>query len=161
MKNFLKTKGLKMTAQREVIFRAFFDTPSLWTVEDLYHRVRAIDPAIGYSTVWRTLNLICDVGLGEKKYFADGIVRYDKSSGRPNGKVICSSCGDAHEFTLDEAFRCLQDKADEVGLAPTAYRVEIVGVCLVCRRKSESTQVVDIRPATASPALTQKRKARS
>ncbi len=51
MKEFLRTKGYKMTPQREMIFRAFFELGEHVTVEELYEKVRKIDPSVGHSTV--------------------------------------------------------------------------------------------------------------
>ncbi len=135
MRNFLKTKGLKMTSQRETIFRAFFESEPHMTVEELHERVVEMDPAIAYTTVWRTLKLICDVGLGEKKYFGDGVVRYDRVTSTPHGHLVCQKCGSTEEFFSSEITRLLQDKADESGLLPEEFRIEIIGICLKCRQE--------------------------
>ena len=148
MRNFLRTKGLKMTPQRECIFRAFYDRSSPVTVEELCLAVRSKDPEIGYSTVWRTLKLICDIGLGEKKYFSDGLVRYDKLTSEKKGQMSCQICGSTKEFPLaDVVERALRDVADESGLVPEAFRVEIEGICLLCResaRNGKKESVIDI-----------------
>ena len=137
-----------MTPQRECIFRAFYDRSSPVTVEELYLAVKSKDPEIGYSTVWRTLKLICDIGLGEKKYFSDGMVRYDKLSSEKKGQISCQICGFTKEFLLaDIVERALRDVADESGLVPEAFRVEIEGICLSCResaRDEKKEGIIDL-----------------
>jgi Fur family ferric uptake transcriptional regulator len=51
MKEFLKTKGFKITPQRELIFRSFFEMDKHVSVDELYDKVREKDRSIGYSTV--------------------------------------------------------------------------------------------------------------
>ena len=142
-----------MTSQRETIFRAFFESEPHMTVEELHERVIAMDPAIAYTTVWRTLKLICEVGLGEKKYFGDGVVRYDRVTSTPHGHLVCHQCGSTEEFFSSEITRLLEDRADESGLLPEEYRIEVVGICLKCRQASGSMKsssednVVDISGA--------------
>lgn len=152
MRNFLKTKGLKMTSAREIIFRVFFESESHLTVEELHERVQIVDPSIAYSTVWRTLKLICEVGLGEKKYFGDGVVRYDRVTSSPHGHLVCRQCGSTEEFFSPEINRLLQDRADESGLMPHEFKVEVIGSCLECRQKEAQKEsgaaddnVTDIR----------------
>ena len=50
MREFLRTKGFKMTPQRELIFRAFFEMGKHVSVDELYAKVRQKDTSIGYST---------------------------------------------------------------------------------------------------------------
>ncbi len=128
-----------MTSQRETIFRAFFESEPHMTVEELHERVISMDPAIAYTTVWRTLKLICEVGLGEKKYFGDGVVRYDRVTATPHGHLVCQKCGSTEEFFSSEITRLLQDRADESGLLPEEYRIEVVGICLKCRQQREAS----------------------
>ncbi len=128
-----------MTSQRETIFRAFFESEPHMTVEELHERVISMDPAIAYTTVWRTLKLICDIGLGEKKYFGDGVVRYDRVTSTPHGHLVCQRCGSTEEFFSNEITRLLQDKADESGLLPEEFRIEVVGICLKCRQERGAT----------------------
>lgn len=149
MRNFLKTKGLKMTSAREIIFRTFFESESHLTVEELHERVQKVDQSIAYSTVWRTLKLICDVGLGEKKYFGDGVVRYDRVTSSPHGHLVCRQCGSTEEFFSPEINRLLQDRADESGLMPHEFKVEVIGSCLQCRQ-NESQEKSDTSKASAA-----------
>lgn len=138
-----------MTSARETIFRVFFESESHLTVEELHQRVSAVDSSIAYSTVWRTLKLICDIGLGEKKYFGDGVVRYDRVTSKPHGHLVCSQCGATEEFFSSEINRLLQDKADESGILPSEFRIEVMGICLKCRQSSSENssdgEIVDIR----------------
>ncbi|HSH00292.1 MAG TPA: transcriptional repressor [candidate division Zixibacteria bacterium] len=150
-----------MTSQRETIFRVFFESESHLTVEELHDRVRKIDSAIAYSTVWRTMKLICDIGLAEKKYFGDGVVRYDRVTSKPHGHLVCNQCGATEEFFSTEINRLLHDRAEESGMRAEELRIEVIGACLKCRergatvgdtQRGDSDTVIDIRGARKSGA---------
>jgi Fur family ferric uptake transcriptional regulator len=137
MREFLKTKGFKMTPQRELIFRAFFELGEHVTVDELYSRVREKDSAIGYSTVWRNLKLICKVGLAEEVNLGDGVTRYDRITRKPHGHFYCEECKKLTEFDMSEVKGLLDDVAHSYSFQTESMKVEIRGRCKVCaERKS-------------------------
>ena len=137
MREFLKTKGFKMTPQRELIFRAFFDSGRHVTVDELYERVRQIDGAIGHSTVWRNLKLICKVGLAEEVNLGDGITRYDRITDEPHGHLYCLECKRLIEFDVDDMLSALDQAAQQNRFSPTGYKVEIQGYCPECQSERD------------------------
>src|SRR5207248_4152643 len=72
----LKKVGLKHTAQRDTILRAFLETREHLSTDELHRLVKKRDPKIGFTTVYRTLKLLAECGLASEVAFHDGIVRY-------------------------------------------------------------------------------------
>ena len=89
-----------MTPQRELIFRSFFELGRHVSVDDVYDKVRERDRSIGYSTVWRNLKLICQVGLAEEVSLGDGVTRYDRVTKVPHGHYYCTVCKSVTEFNV-------------------------------------------------------------
>jgi Fur family ferric uptake transcriptional regulator len=135
MKEFLRTKGYKMTPQREMIFRAFFELGEHVTVEELYEKVRKIDPSVGHSTVWRNLKLICEVGLAEEVQMGDGVTRYDRVTREPHGHLFCTGCKSVVEFNVESIVRLMTSEAVERDFVPEHFKVEVHGFCAECRKK--------------------------
>ncbi|MDH4155748.1 MAG: transcriptional repressor [candidate division Zixibacteria bacterium] len=136
MKEFLKTKGFKMTPQRELVFRSFFELGRHVSVDELYERVRQKDRSIGYSTVWRNLKLICKVGLAEEVNMGDGITRYDRITRDLHGHLFCVSCKDVVEFKAETMAQFLADKARDLDFEADGFKIEIQGYCRKCRKKN-------------------------
>ncbi|HUV31050.1 MAG TPA: transcriptional repressor [Acidobacteriota bacterium] len=134
MKELLRTRGFKVTPQRELIFRAFFDLGRHVTVDELYRRVRASDQSVGYTTVWRNLKLICKVGLAEEVNLGDGVTRYDRITRRPHGHLYCLKCKKVVEFGMDDVTGSLRRTARKESFAVEGVKVEIHGVCKSCRQ---------------------------
>ncbi len=138
MKEFLRTKGFKLTPQRELIFRAFFELGEHITVDELYEKVRARDRSIGYSTVWRNLKLICRVGLAEEVNIGDGVTRYDRVTKKPHGHMYCQDCKKFIEFDAEKVVGILAQMAHESGFKAEDFRLEIQGYCEDCRKRRDA-----------------------
>ncbi len=136
MKEFLRTKGFKMTPQRELIFRSFFELEEHITVDELYDKVRILDRSIGYSTVWRNLKLICKVGLAEEVNLGDGITRYDRVTKVPHGHLFCISCKKLEEFPVEQLVGLLAQTAGDKSFTPENFKIEIQGFCEKCQKEN-------------------------
>ena len=133
MKEFLRTKGFKMTPQRELIFRSFFELGEHVSVDELYDKVRNLDRSIGYSTVWRNLKLICKVGLAEEVNLGDGITRYDRVTTVPHGHLFCLSCKKLEEFPVEQIVALLAQTAGEHDFLSENFKIEVQGFCKACQ----------------------------
>ena len=136
MKEFLRTKGFKMTPQREVIFRSFFELGKHITVDELYEKVRERDHSVGYATVWRNLKLICKVGLAEEVNLGDSVTRYDRITREPHGHLYCLVCKQLIEFNSEKIVGALEKISKDRGFQPDGFKIEIQGVCDQCRAKT-------------------------
>lgn len=135
MKEFLKTKGFKMTPQRELIFRSFFELGEHVSVDELYAKVRQIDNSIGYSTVWRNLKLITKVGLAVEVNIGDGITRYDRVTKIPHGHLFCVECKNVIEFNVEQIVGLLAQTAGDYSFTPSSFKIEVQGTCPDCASK--------------------------
>ena len=128
--HFLRQKGLKQTRQRQIILDTFLATNEHLTAEDLYMRVQAHNPEIGFATVYRTLHLIVDSGIAREREFSAGRKYYEHVVGetRDHHHLICQKTGKIVEFYLPEFVRDALDKiAVEHGFRLTGYTLELFG----------------------------------
>lgn len=127
-----------MTPQRELVFRSFFELGKHVSVDELYERIREMDKSVGYSTVWRNLKLICDVGLAREVNVGDGVTRYDRVTRKPHGHLYCLSCRKLVEFEIDRIAGHLAEVASKEQFESENLKVEIEGYCKSCRVAEES-----------------------
>ena len=73
----IQKKGLKRTAQRDLILDVFLRTERHLSNEDLYRLVKEEDSSIGQTTVYRTLKLLSEAGLAREVRFGDGRTHYE------------------------------------------------------------------------------------
>lgn len=133
--DFLVTKRLKSTRQRELILEEFLRAGAHLSTEELYLRLRRKNPRIGYATVHRTLKLFAECGIAEQRHFGDGQARYEASGhDEHHDHLICVACGKIVEFE-DPRIEKLQDEvAGEHGFSIERHRLELYGICSACRQ---------------------------
>lgn len=126
-----------MTQQRELIFRSFFELGQHVSVDELHEKVRKVDRAVGYSTVWRNLKLICRVGLAKEVNLGDGVTRYDRITRAPHGHLFCVQCRDLVEFDIAEVVEQLTVQSKKSRFLPDEFKVEVSGYCESCQKERE------------------------
>src|SRR3990172_12102695 len=94
---YLEGHNLKHTKQREAILEAFVEAKGHITSEEIYKRVKDKYPHIGYTTVYRTMKLLCDAGLANERHFEDGVTRYEIQH-EHHDHLVCVRCGKIIEF---------------------------------------------------------------
>ena len=133
----IKKAGLKHTAQRDVILEVFLRTEGHSSAEDLYNIVKAEDPTVGFTTVYRTLKLLAECGLAREERLGDGLRRYEHNYKHPHhDHLICTECGELIEFYNE----VIEQKQDEIaaahGFRPTRHSLRIFGVCAKCQAQA-------------------------
>jgi Fur family ferric uptake transcriptional regulator len=152
----IQKKGLKRTAQRDLILDIFLRTEEHLSSEDLYRLVQKEDENIGQTTVYRTLKLLTEAGLAREVRFGDGRTHYEHHyKHQHHDHMICSECGRIIEFFSAE-LEALQDAmAAKHRFLVTQHLLRIIGVCAECRRamreagKEETASRTRTRQATA------------
>ena len=128
-REYLATRRLNTTSQREVIVDQFFRTKDHISIDELLSRVRRRAPKVGYATVYRTLKLLVESGLAVERQFGDGQARFEVV-GDHHDHLICTKCGLILEFEDDEIER-LQDRiaARLGGFSVIRHRHELYAMC--------------------------------
>ena len=145
----IQKKGLKRTAQRELILEVFLRTEEHLSSEDLYRLVKREDPAVGQTTVYRTLKLLSEAGLAREVRFGDGRTHYEHNyKHQHHDHMICSECGKIIEF-YSAKLEALQDAmAEKHRFEITQHLLRIIGICAECRRTKKQAEK---REAVAPP----------
>ncbi len=128
----LKERGLKSTAQRDDIARAFFDLGHHISAEELYAEVKKRNPHVGYATIYRTLRLLRECELLIERHFDEGQARYEAVGERHHDHFICERCGKIIEFENEAIERMQQIVARELKVELTRHKMELYGVCREC-----------------------------
>jgi Fur family ferric uptake transcriptional regulator len=132
----LKSKGLKVTRQRELILESFLKTGKHIGVEELLLQVRRRSPTIGNATVYRTMKLFVEAGIAEERRFSTGATLYEAHDGdeHHHDHLICTSCERIFEFENEEIEKLQDEVAESHGFRLTHHKMELYGVCRDCQR---------------------------
>ena len=133
---FMLRRGLRSTEQRRLIIDTLFTARDHVTIDGLLQQVRALDPRVGYATVYRTLKLLTESGVAQEHHFGDGHTRYELADSEAHhDHLICVECGTITEFE-EPAVEALQERiASRHGFEVRAHKHELYGVCADCQKK--------------------------
>jgi len=130
---FIRSKGLRRTNQREKVLEVFLATEKHMSVDKLYKFVKRKYPHIGHTTVYRTMKLLAECGLCEEVDFGDGLARFEHKYGHNHhDHLICLRCGKATEVVKQEIEKLQDDLAKRHGFTPVKHKLEIFGICKRC-----------------------------
>lgn len=129
-------KDYKLTPQRKVILNAFMDNAKgHLSAEDIYGIVKSRNPEIGLATVYRTLELLADIGVLQKMNFGDGRSRYEfaQEEEHHHHHLICLSCGEVLEFTDDLLESLETTVVGKTGFKILDHQLKFYGYCKKCQ----------------------------
>lgn len=128
---------LKMTGQRRVIARVLSESADHPDVEELYRRATALDARISIATVYRTVRLLEENGILERRDFGGGRARYEPSEHGHHHHLIDVDTGRVIEFEDEEHERVLQAIAARLGFELVSHRLELFGRRIETRKRAK------------------------
>lgn len=130
MPNRLETKcteaGLKMTGQRKVILRVLDESEDHPSVDTVHERAKDIDPSISIATVYRTLNMLDEIGLVVRHEFKENFSRFEVNMDHHH-HLIDLETGDVVEFQSPEMEAMKEKIARDLGYELVECRLELYG----------------------------------
>jgi Fur family ferric uptake transcriptional regulator len=120
-------RGLKMTGQRRVIARVLSEASDHPDVEELYRRAAALDARISIATVYRTVRLLEEKGILERRDFGGGRARYEPTEHGHHYHLIDIDTGKVIEFQDPEYQLLMQTIAERLGFDLVSLRLELFG----------------------------------
>lgn len=133
--DYLAARNLKHSRQREEVLDIFLNINRHLSAHELYQIAQKKYPKLGFATIYRTLKLFCESGLGRELKFEDGTARYEHLYGHQHhDHLICTECGKLTEV-IDPAIEQLQEKLFlRHGFSPQRHRLELYGICKNCKK---------------------------
>jgi Fur family ferric uptake transcriptional regulator len=129
----MRARGLRWTPQRRVLIDVLSGASGHLTGSELIERCRAIDPETIPSTVYRTLDVLEELGLVRHGHGADGREEFHVLPDAEHGHLHCQSCGGTWDLTRIEAEALVESLQRDRGFAVDLSHVTIVGRCTACR----------------------------
>jgi Fe2+ or Zn2+ uptake regulation protein len=133
-----RDEGLRVTPQRQAIFRLLHGVGTHPTVESLFEAARTEMPTISRKTVYQTVHDLEEMGEVELLDVGTGSIRVDPNVEHAHQHLVCTRCGTVRDVLLDIADLRV----------PARYRreftveaVEVVfrGVCEECSNQRQPT----------------------
>jgi Fur family ferric uptake transcriptional regulator len=134
----LHERGLRWTPQRRLLVEVLAQTDGHITGAELVERCRKQDSEVTPSTVYRTLDVLEDIGLIRHAHGLDGREEFHVRPAREHGHLHCSVCGRAWEIAASDVAGLVRDFDEARGFNVDLGHLSVVGVCADCQEESES-----------------------
>jgi len=135
MSSALSQAGLRMTGPRRGVAQLLSEREGQFTAEELLAESQRRGLGIGRATIFRSLELLGRLNLVERIDLPSGEHAYLLCEPEHHHHVICSQCGRAASFGMDD--RGLPERLEQVARATgyriDAHRLEVYGRCPDCQ----------------------------
>jgi Fur family transcriptional regulator, ferric uptake regulator len=128
----LHERGLRWTPQRRLLIEVLAQTDGHVTGAELVERCRRLDPQTIPSTVYRTLDVLEELGLLRHAHAADGREEFHVLPEREHGHLHCTQCGGTWEIEAPEARGLVGQLRDRRGFSVDLSHLTISGLCREC-----------------------------
>jgi Fur family ferric uptake transcriptional regulator len=135
----LRQRGLRWTPQRRAVVEALAVSDGHITGAELIERCRAIDAATIPSTVYRTLDVLEELGLVQHGHGADGREEFHVGPEGLHGHLHCSTCGGRWEIRAGAARAIVEGLRSSDGFEVDLSHVTVVGLCADCAATAAAT----------------------
>ncbi|MBM7556137.1 Fur family transcriptional regulator [Halanaerobacter jeridensis] len=135
LKNILAANNYKLTSQRKQILKVLLDSQGEHlSAEDIYEILKEDNPGIGLATVYRTLELFCELGLVQELDFDEERKRYEvEGEGAHHHHLICLNCNKIIEFNDEILEDFEQNLQQEYNFEVTEHKMKFYGYCKDCK----------------------------
>lgn len=139
LKEQLKVKGYKLTPQRRAVVNIVLENKgNHLTAEEMYDLVKKDCPEIGLATIYRTVQLLEEIGILCKINLDDGCNRYellDDEEMHHHHHLICRKCGKVVEVEEDLLDTIEKNVEDKYKFKIENHSVKFLGICNECLEK--------------------------
>jgi Fur family ferric uptake transcriptional regulator len=137
--------GYRLTMPRKVIINELYNSDKHLSVDDIYYNIHKRHPNIGLTSVYRTLELLVELGIVYKFDFGDGRARFELVEGTKNmghhHHLVCTECGkiiDYNDF-VDEELELMKKTEKELerkyDFKIKNHILQFYGKCKKCKNK--------------------------
>ncbi len=132
----LSRQGYKLTRQRRAVVEVVTQANTRLSAADVYVEAQGACPDLGLTTVYRTLEILEQMGVIRRVHLDDGCEGFAPASAEHGHLLICSGCQTTIEFEDCDLKALLKRVSAQTGFTIEQHWLELVGLCPHCRKKA-------------------------
>ena len=131
----LRGSGYRLTPQRQLVLRAVEELGHA-TVDEVLAQVRTQASAVNASTVYRTLEVLEELGLVRHTHLSDRAPTYHSASQPEHFHLVCRNCQRVRSVEPDVAAALVATLRAVHGFEVDLGHLAIFGNCVNCESES-------------------------
>jgi Fur family ferric uptake transcriptional regulator len=134
----LTREGHRLTTPRQAIIRLVAPRSDHFSAQEVWDEVRGQHRGIGRATVFRTLDLLAELGVLNRIHTGDSCHRYTVCDTRHHHHLMCVACGQVMPLEASGIEQQIRRMAGEAGFELLTHHLELIGRCASCRQQTTS-----------------------
>ncbi len=139
----LRAAGYRITPQRMALIEILCQNGGHPSAGQLHEQLKQRFPTTSLATVYKTLNVLKEIGEVMEIGFAGTDARYDSAHPEPHPHLICVQCRRIEDIDLRhfEPRSWTEQIAERSGYRILGYRIDIYGLCPQCQQDTRDTDI--------------------
>ncbi|MDI3537254.1 MAG: Fur family transcriptional regulator [Eubacteriaceae bacterium] len=140
----LRKSGYKLTPQRRMTIDALLAKGNEhFSVDELYRQVKEESPEVGMSTIYRTVQILEEMGIITRRNFDDGFARFElceRNEKHWHHHLICLKCNKVIEMQ-DDYLEALEKEIEEKkNFIIMNHELKVYGYCSDCYKNMKGVK---------------------
>lgn len=131
----LSEQGYKLTRQRKAVVEVVTHAHTRLSAAEVFAKAQRVCPDLGLTTVYRTLEILEQMGVIRRVHLDDGCEGFAPASAEHGHHLICSRCQETIEFEDCNMTSLLRRVAEQTGFTIEQHWLELVGLCPKCQKR--------------------------
>jgi Fur family ferric uptake transcriptional regulator len=128
----LRISGYRITKPRRAIIKAILEDETYSSPAEVHARAKLYCPTVGLVTIYRTLDLLAEMGYVRRIHTEQGCNSYAAASHGHRHHVVCRRCGATVEVDGCDLSPFMARVSQETGYRIEDHLLELVGLCSAC-----------------------------
>ena len=148
--NALRASGYRVTPQRQLVLEAVTRLEHA-TPDEIYSEVKQTAVGFNLSTVYRTLELLEQIGLVTHTHLGHGAHRYHLAANAHHVHLVCRTCGAITQLEPAVIAGLVTQLDAEHGFEVDVGHLTVFGTCSQCRMKPDEAGLPGAGPPRTGP----------
>ncbi|MEK6559653.1 MAG: transcriptional repressor [Planctomycetota bacterium] len=127
----LRNNGMKITPQRLMIFKILENNTSHPSAEEVFKRVKKIYPTVSFTTIYKTLETLRDLGEVQELIIDEDRKHYDPNTDIHH-HIICSNCKKILDIFEDFSQHVKMPDTLKKDYTVSGFQISFHGICKDC-----------------------------
>ena len=128
----LRARGYRVTPQRQLVLAAVTKLEHA-TPEEIWADVQQTASGVNISTIYRSLELLEELGLVTHTHLGHGAPRYHLAAEAEHIHLVCAECGRITQIPPEAVAPLVSALADDYGFQTDVGHLTVFGRCESCR----------------------------
>ena len=140
----ISRQGHRLTGPRLALVRILAARDHFFSAQDAWDEVQASGLDVGRATVFRTLDLLTEMGILDRVHAGDGCHRYIVCEPKHHHHFMCADCGRVQTFEAPDVEAQIGRLAVAGGFTVITHHLELIGRCAECQTNPGRTGAIDL-----------------